>query len=88
MLYLIEYWIFSDYHKAIAQRQQLDGQLSENTAVKKVCNNYNSMEHSSWEPASRSDLPTFMESESSLVFNKNSHKHLVCYRKEEHAVSE
>lgn len=24
----------SDYHKALAQRQQLDGQLNENTAVK------------------------------------------------------
>jgi hypothetical protein len=37
-----EFRIVSDYHKAIAQRQQLDGQLSENTGVKKVCDNYNS----------------------------------------------
>jgi hypothetical protein len=28
--------IFSDYHKALTQRQQLDGQLNENTAVKQV----------------------------------------------------
>lgn len=33
------YWIVSDYHKALAQRQQLDGQLNENTAVKQVCGN-------------------------------------------------
>jgi hypothetical protein len=48
-----EFIIVSDYRKAVAQREKLEGQLTENTAVKEVCDNYNSMEQSSWEPTSR-----------------------------------
>ena len=46
--------IFPDYHKALTQRQQLDGQLNENTAVKQVRGYKEFMDESvSWEDKSR-----------------------------------